>query len=62
MRQLFGFPESNDSGIIVSGTSMASVICLATARRKFLTNVRQDGMINGPRLIIYASTEIHVCI
>jgi hypothetical protein len=62
MRQLFGFPKSNNGGIIVSGTSMATIICMATARRRFLTNVRQDGIVNGPHLIVYASTEVHMCV
>jgi len=62
MRQLFGFPKSNNGGLVVSGTSMATIICMATARRRFLTNVRQDGIVNGPHLIVYASTEVHVCV
>ncbi|CAF2371648.1 unnamed protein product [Rotaria sp. Silwood2] len=62
MRQLFGFPKCDNGGIVVSGTSMASIICMATARRQFLTNVRQDGIVNGPQLIVYASNEVHMCI
>lgn len=62
MRQVFGFPKSENGGLIMSGTSMASVICMATARRRFLKNVRQDGIRNSPHLIIYASTEVHICI
>ncbi|UJR15800.1 hypothetical protein I4U23_002732 [Adineta vaga] len=62
MRQLFGFPKAEHGGIVVSGTSMATVIALATARRRFLTTVREDGIIGGPRLIVYASTEVHMCV
>lgn len=62
MRQLFGFPTSENGGLVVSGTSMATVICMTTARRRYLTNVRQDGIVNGPHLIVYASTEVHMCV
>ncbi|CAF4602986.1 unnamed protein product [Rotaria sp. Silwood1] len=62
MRQLFGFPKSDNGGIVVNGTSMASIICMATARRQFLTNVRQDGIVHGPQLIVYASKEVHMCV
>ncbi|CAF1082795.1 unnamed protein product [Rotaria sordida] len=62
MRQLFGFPKDNNGGIVVNGTSMASIICMATARRQFLINIRQDGIVNGPQLIVYASKEVHICI
>ncbi|CAF3608442.1 unnamed protein product [Adineta steineri] len=62
MRELFSFPKSENGGLIVSGTSVATIICMATARRQFLTNVRQDGIVNGPHLIVYTSTEVHICI
>ena len=62
MRQLFGFPKDDNGGIVVTGTSMATVISMATARRRLLTNVRQDGIVNGPHLIVYASTEAHMCV
>jgi len=62
MRQIFGFPESDNGGIVVSGTSMATIICIATARRRFLTSVRHDGIVDGPHLIVYASKEVHICV
>jgi aromatic-L-amino-acid decarboxylase len=62
MRELFGFPRVDNGGIVVSGTSMATVIALATARRRFLHNVRTDGIVDGPRFIVYASTEAHMCV
>jgi len=62
MREVFAFPKDTTGGIIVSGTSMATAICMATARQQTLNNVRQDGMVNGPRLIAYASKEVHMCI
>jgi aromatic-L-amino-acid/L-tryptophan decarboxylase len=62
MRQIFGFPSADHGGTIVSGTSMATIICLATARQQRISNVRQDGIIDGPHLVIYASVETHMCI
>ncbi|CAF1053372.1 unnamed protein product [Didymodactylos carnosus] len=62
MRQLFGFPEARTGGILVSGTSMATVISMATARRRALENIRQDGLVGGPQLVAYASTEVHGCV
>lgn len=62
MRQVFGFPRADHGGLIVNGTSMATVICLATARRQILTNVRQDGIKYGPQLVVYVSAETHMCI
>ncbi|CAF2845321.1 unnamed protein product [Rotaria sp. Silwood2] len=62
MRQLFGYPEGSTGGLIASGTSMATVTCLAAARQKALANVRTDGLINGPKLVAYASTEVHICV
>ena len=62
MRQVFGFPPADNGGLVVSGTSMATTICLAAARRQILTTVRQDGIVHGPNLVVYVSTETHMCI
>jgi hypothetical protein len=63
MRQLFEFPSETAGGVIVSGTSMASVICLAVARYNALNKVRQEGLVTlGVRLVAYSSTQTHVCI
>lgn len=62
MRQVFNFPETDVcGGLIVSGTSMATVISMAIARQRALTNAKQDGLANGPQLIAYASTQTHNC-
>ncbi|CAF1690750.1 unnamed protein product, partial [Adineta ricciae] len=53
---------AKNAGLIVSGTSMATLISIATARRKALGNIRQDGHVNGPQLVGYASTETHACL
>ena len=63
MRQLFKFPAETGGGVIVSGTSMAAVVCLAVARFHALNKVRQEGLVAlGVQLVAYSSTETHVCV
>jgi aromatic-L-amino-acid decarboxylase len=63
MRQLFEFPITTAGGLIVSGTSMAAVVCLAVARYHALNKVRQEGLVAlGVRLVAYTSTQTHVCV
>ena len=62
-RQIFGFPDTS-GGLMVSGTTMATIIALAIARNHALGNeydVRLEGITGGPRLVGYASTETHLC-
>ena len=59
-REMFGFPETA-SGLIVSGTSLATVIAVKTARDARLEfRSRKEG-ICGDRLVGYASAEAHAC-
>ena len=62
-RQLFGFPEAA-SGLVVSGTSMATFIALTTARyAKAGYDVRHLGVQpDKARLVGYTSAEAHSCI
>jgi hypothetical protein len=59
-RQLFDFPEGA-SGILVSGTSLATLIGLAVARHHLGgVDVRADGIRGAPApLVGYASAEAH---
>ena len=58
-RQLMGFPESA-SGLIVSGTSMATIIALKVARdQKLGAEARKKGALPG--LTGYASEQAHSC-
>ncbi len=59
-RQLFDFPEGA-SGLLVSGTSIATLIGLAVARHHLAgCDVRADGVAAAPaRLVGYASREAH---
>lgn len=60
-RELMGFPEGA-SGLIVSGTSLATLIALKAAREKVLgVEARKDG-IGAARLVGYCSSETHACV
>ena len=60
-RHVVGLP-STASGILVAGTSQASVIALAAARTRTLgPDVRKSGQ-GGQKLTVYASQAAHSCI
>lgn len=62
MRQAFGFPEGA-SGLFVTGTSMANFLAVLVARNNALGDeVREKGVVAGPRLCAYASLAAHGCI
>ncbi|CAF3500181.1 unnamed protein product [Rotaria socialis] len=53
LKQLIGFPnDETSSGILVSGTSVATIIALAVARKKF----------HERTMIIYCTKDAHSCI
>lgn len=55
----FGFPAGG-SGVLVSGTSQATVVALACARLKALgPGSRRDGIQGTPRLAAYAVKGVH---
>ena len=58
--QLMGFPEGS-GGILLSGGTMANVMGLAVARQERAGyDVRAEGHGGAhPRLVVYASTEVH---
>ncbi len=58
-RQIMGLPEGAN-GVLVSGTSMAALIALGTARHHAIPGVRTQGVAtDGGRLTAYASVEVH---
>ncbi len=59
-RELFGFPDTA-SGLIVSGTSLATVVALKTARDVHLDFASRKAGLAGARLVGYASSEAHAC-
>jgi glutamate/tyrosine decarboxylase-like PLP-dependent enzyme len=64
---LIGFPTEGSKGLLVSGGSMASLTCLATARQWAGEadgwDVRAEGLQNDrPKLVLYMLSEGHSCI
>lgn len=57
--ELIGFtPEAG--GLLVSGGNVANMVCLIAAiRAKAGWNVRERGVANAKRLVVYASSEVH---
>ncbi|TMV12772.1 pyridoxal phosphate-dependent decarboxylase family protein [Arenibacterium halophilum] len=60
-RELFGFPEGS-SGLIVSGTSMATIIALKAARDRALGFASRTEGVGAARLVGYTSTQTHACV
>ena len=58
-REIMGFPTGS-SGLIVSGTSMATVIAMKSARDRRLGNSRKEG-VSG-RLVGYVAQGGHSCL
>ena len=57
--QLMGFPQGA-GGLLMSGGSMANYLGLAVARQaRAGFDFRELGALGGPRLMIYASAEVH---
>jgi aromatic-L-amino-acid/L-tryptophan decarboxylase len=63
LAEILGLPATTE-GILASGGSMANFVTLATARRAMTPgNVREDGLGGeGPRLVVYASDQVHSCV
>jgi len=61
VREMFGFPK-DASGLIVSGTSVATIVALKTARDSFLgfQNRKSGDSLAG--MVGYTSTQTHSCV
>lgn len=58
-RRCFGFPDGA-SGVLVTGTSQATVIALAAARTRALgAKSRAEGIRDLPRLVAYGAEGVH---
>lgn len=67
LMELVGFPTTASMGLLVSGTSVASIIALAAARHWIAAahgwDIRADGLQGArPRLRVYVSEEGHSCL
>jgi glutamate/tyrosine decarboxylase-like PLP-dependent enzyme len=66
LAELVGFPHSPGAGLLTSGGSAATIVCLAAARGRALAavghDVRRDGLADAPRLTAYVPAEAHSCV
>jgi aromatic-L-amino-acid/L-tryptophan decarboxylase len=66
LAELVGYPHTPGGGLLVSGASAATIVCLAGARSRAATaaghDVRRDGLRAGPRLLCYVPSEAHSCV
>jgi glutamate/tyrosine decarboxylase-like PLP-dependent enzyme len=61
MKEIMGFPATA-SGLLVSGGSMANLLGLTVARNvQAGYDIRTEGIRDGKRFCVYASTEVHSC-
>lgn len=61
LAEILGLPPTAE-GILTSGGSMANFTALAAARRAMAPGVREEGTATGPRLVVYASDQVHNCV
>jgi aromatic-L-amino-acid/L-tryptophan decarboxylase len=66
LAELAGFPHEPGAGLLTSGGSSATIVCLAGARSRALAavghDVRRDGLSGAPPLVAYVPAEAHSCI
>jgi glutamate/tyrosine decarboxylase-like PLP-dependent enzyme len=66
LAELVGFPHEPGAGLLTSGGSAATIICLAGARSRALAavghDVRRDGLVGAPQLVAYVPAEAHSCV
>jgi aromatic-L-amino-acid/L-tryptophan decarboxylase len=66
LAELVGFPHAPGAGLLTSGASAATIVCLAGARSRALRavghDVRRDGLAGAPQLVAYVPAETHSCV
>jgi glutamate/tyrosine decarboxylase-like PLP-dependent enzyme len=66
LAKLVGFPHAPGAGLLTSGASVATIVCLAGARGRALQalghDVRHDGLAGAPQLVAYVPAEAHSCV
>jgi aromatic-L-amino-acid/L-tryptophan decarboxylase len=66
LAELVGYPHAPGAGLLTSGASAATIVCLAGARGRAAAaagrDVRRDGLGGGPPLISYVPAEAHSCV
>ncbi|MBO0872418.1 MAG: aminotransferase class V-fold PLP-dependent enzyme [Pseudonocardia sp.] len=66
LAELVGYPHPPGGGLLTSGASMATIICLAAARQRAARrdgwDVRVDGLSGRAPFVVYVSAEGHSCL
>jgi aromatic-L-amino-acid decarboxylase len=66
LAELVGYPHQPGAGLLTSGASAATIVCLAGARNRALANaghdVRRAGLAGAPPLVSYVPGEAHSCV
>lgn len=66
LAELVGFPHQPGAGLLTSGASAATIVCLAGARGRALAavghDVRRAGLAGAPQLVAYVPAEAHSCV
>jgi glutamate/tyrosine decarboxylase-like PLP-dependent enzyme len=62
LAELVGYPHAPGAGLLTSGASAATIVCLAGARGRAARDVRPAGLAGGPRLLCYVPSEAHSCV
>ncbi|HEX5979830.1 MAG TPA: pyridoxal-dependent decarboxylase [Thermoleophilaceae bacterium] len=66
LAELVGFPHAPGAGLLTSGGSAATIVCLAGARGRALAaaghDVRRDGLAGARQLTAYVPAEAHSCV
>ncbi len=66
LAELVGYPHGPGGGLLTSGASAATIVCLAGARGRAAAaagrDVRRHGLAGGPPLLSYVPSETHSCV
>jgi aromatic-L-amino-acid decarboxylase len=66
LAELVGYPHVAGAGLLASGGSAATIVCLAGARGRALAiggyDLRRHGLAGAPKLISYVPAEAHSCV
>jgi aromatic-L-amino-acid/L-tryptophan decarboxylase len=66
LAELVGYPHEPGAGLLTSGASAATIVCLAGARGRAASaagrDLRRDGLTGGPSLLSYVPAETHSCV
>ena len=66
LAELVGYPYGPGGGLLTSGASAATIVCLAGARGRAAAaasrDVRRHGLAGGPPVLSYVPSEAHSCV